>query len=146
MVTEDPVSQVSAAPGSAPTAAVGHVVTLGSAVITLTPGLSSTVGAGPTATYVAISTDEIGQTLITVSSSGTAVTATLTNAPATITKVTSSTLPTTITSARLTSENINPGNAAVPTSSKGVAVDQRRPVNLSLQVALGIAVAGFAAT
>ncbi|KAF2440594.1 hypothetical protein P171DRAFT_524610 [Karstenula rhodostoma CBS 690.94] len=71
---------------SVPTMTAGGQVTLGSVTLTLTPGLSSVLGDGATATYVAITTDDAGQTLITVSSSGTAVTATITDAPATLTK------------------------------------------------------------
>lgn len=65
-----------------PSLALGATLTIGSATVTLTPGLSTTVGQG---TSIGITTDTQGQTLITVASSGTAVTATVTDAPATMT-------------------------------------------------------------
>jgi hypothetical protein len=69
-----------------PTLAAGDIITLESTTLTLSPGLSTTVGAGTQATFLGIATNSAGQTLITVSSSGTAVTATVTNAPATVTR------------------------------------------------------------
>ncbi|PVI06533.1 hypothetical protein DM02DRAFT_649655 [Periconia macrospinosa] len=71
-----------------PTVAIGGLITLGpSATLTLTPGLSTTVGAGSAATQIAITTDNAGKTFIVLSSSGTAVTATVTKT------LTTSTLP-----------------------------------------------------
>ena len=53
--------------------------------VTLTPGLSTTVGPEGDATFIGITTDTTGQTIITISSSGTAITATISDAPAVIT-------------------------------------------------------------
>ncbi|KAL6712546.1 hypothetical protein ACN47E_000423 [Coniothyrium glycines] len=64
------------------TLSVGASITVGSAVVTLTPGLSTTIGDG---TMIGITTDNTGQTIITIASSGTAVTATVSNAPVTMT-------------------------------------------------------------
>ncbi|KAF2031272.1 hypothetical protein EK21DRAFT_88200 [Setomelanomma holmii] len=50
---------------------VGRVVTAGPATLTLTPGLSTTIGTGNGATFIGITTNAAGQTLITVSASGT---------------------------------------------------------------------------
>lgn len=62
--------------------AIGASITIGSAVVTLTAGLSTTVGDG---TVIGITTDGTGQTIITIASSGTAVTAVVSDAPATMT-------------------------------------------------------------
>ncbi|CAO2657422.1 Nn.00g035480.m01.CDS01 [Neocucurbitaria sp. VM-36] len=67
------------------TIAPGGVVTIESATLTLTPGLSTTVGSAADATFVGITTDSTGHTIITISSSGTAVTATVTDVAATVT-------------------------------------------------------------
>jgi hypothetical protein len=78
--------QTPSAASAQPTLATGGIITLESTTLTLSPGLSTTVGAGTQATFLGIATNSAGQTLITVSSSGTAVTATVTNAPATVTR------------------------------------------------------------
>jgi hypothetical protein len=106
--------------------ALGGVITLGSATLALTPGLSTTVGSGSDATMVAITTDVADQTFITISSSGTAVTATVSDTPATIT------LPKTGFDASIT-EAARPGTwstfraaeEVAPTSSKGEALGRR---------------------
>lgn len=107
-------------PVPAPTAIPG-TLTLGSATLTLTHGLSTTLGAEPDATFVSISTDAAGQTIVVISSSGTAITATVTDAPATVT------LPKTGFEASITDVarpgawSTGVGRAAAPTSSRGVA-------------------------
>ena len=60
-------------------------ITLGSITLTLTPGLSTFIGTGTSATLIAIQTDSASHTVIVISSSGTAITATMTVAPATVT-------------------------------------------------------------
>lgn len=60
-------------------------ITLGSITLTLTPGLSTSIGTGTSATIIAIQTDSASHTVIVISSSGTAITATMTVAPATVT-------------------------------------------------------------
>ncbi|KAH7078199.1 hypothetical protein FB567DRAFT_129429 [Paraphoma chrysanthemicola] len=64
---------------------LGGMITAGSATLTLTPGLSTTIGTGNGATFIGIVTNSAGQTLITVSASGTATTATVAIASATLT-------------------------------------------------------------
>lgn len=64
---------------------LGGMITAGSATLTLTPGLSTTIGTASGATFIAITTNSAGQTLITVSASGTATTATVAIASATLT-------------------------------------------------------------
>lgn len=53
------------------------LLTLGPTTLTLTPGLTSLLGLPPSATFIALATNDVGQTLLTVSASGTAVTATI---------------------------------------------------------------------
>lgn len=60
-------------------------ITLGSVVLTLTPGLSTSLGTGTSATLIAIQTDSASHTIIVISSRGTAITATMTVAPSTMT-------------------------------------------------------------
>lgn len=111
---------------SVPVITAGGQITLGSAILTLTPGLSSVLGDGASATLIAISTDEAGETLITVSSSGTAVTATVTNVPTTITRSRSGTgFDASITTTAVPGSVDNTSNnAAATTSSKGAAPSQ----------------------
>lgn len=105
------------------TLAVGGLVTLGSATLSLTPGLSTTVGTGTSATFIGITTDSLGQTFITVSSSGTAVTATVSDAPVTEThsttdfgaSITDAAIPGALSTSRTT-------GVAASTSSKSGAV------------------------
>ncbi|KAF1833794.1 hypothetical protein BDW02DRAFT_360251 [Decorospora gaudefroyi] len=70
-----------------PTLAVGGtgIITLGATILTLTPGLSTTIGPDTDTTFVRLRTDATGNTLITLASSGIAVTATVTYASVTIT-------------------------------------------------------------
>jgi hypothetical protein len=62
-----------------------NYITVGSVTLTLTPGLSTSLGTGKSATLVAIQTDSASHTIIVISSSGTAITATMTVAPVTVT-------------------------------------------------------------
>ncbi|KAH7402406.1 hypothetical protein BKA66DRAFT_448693 [Pyrenochaeta sp. MPI-SDFR-AT-0127] len=133
------------APGAANTAspqvtvAAGGSVTLGTATLTLTPGLSTTIGSDTDATFVGITTNTAGQTIITISSSGTAITATVTDALATIT------LPKTGFEASIT-DIAGPGGmstsraagAAASTSSRGAAMDSRGGLDWWTGTALGI--------
>lgn len=127
------------APPSASVVSLGSQITLGSSVLTLTPGLSSTIGDGTTATYVAITTDETGHTLITVSSSGTAVTATITNAPATITQLKTQYDSTITTAARPGTFDGSPSGKSATTSSKGAAASQKAEFGRWLYAGVGIA-------
>ena len=112
---------VTEAPGAQPALVVGEPITLGAATLTLSNGLSTTVGTGSAATFVALITKPAGYTVIVVSSSGTAVTATISNAPVTIT------MPKTGWEASITAAahfGDNP-NASIPTSTsiKGAAAN-----------------------
>lgn len=60
-------------------------ITLGSVTLIPTPGLSTSLGAGTSATFIAIQTDSASHTIVVISSSGTAITATMTVAPVTVT-------------------------------------------------------------
>ncbi|KAF2867232.1 hypothetical protein BDV95DRAFT_598344 [Massariosphaeria phaeospora] len=132
---------ITAAPQGSPAISVGAPITLGSAILTLTPGLSTTLGSGPVATFVALTTDTAGQTVIVVSSSGTAVTATVTNAPLTM----SMTMPKSGFEASIT-EVASPGGfsspsyngAASTTSSEGIAAERRGEVGCWVGIVLGL--------
>ncbi|KAF9699041.1 hypothetical protein EKO04_003159 [Ascochyta lentis] len=67
------------------TIAAGPTIALGAATLSLTPGLSTIIRKGTGTTLIAIQTDSASQTIITISSSGAAITATITDAPATVT-------------------------------------------------------------
>jgi hypothetical protein len=114
---------VTEAPGAQPALLVGEPITLGAATLTLSNGLSTTVGTGSTATFVAFTTNPAGYTVIVVSSSGTAVTATISNAPVTIT------MPKTGWEASVTAAARfgNDPSVGTPTStsSKGAAANAR---------------------
>ena len=107
------------------TIAIGNQITLGSATLSLTPGLSTIIGSGTDTTLIAIQTDSVSYTVITISSSGTAVTATITDAPATVT------LPKTGFEASITDSagrgvaTSHAGQSTTATSSKGIADDRR---------------------
>ncbi|CAI6335755.1 unnamed protein product [Periconia digitata] len=76
-VASQPIQEL---PSQRPALTVGGQLTLGpAATLTLTPGLSTTLGVDSAATFIAITTADTGNTVILVSSSGTAVTATVTN-------------------------------------------------------------------
>ena len=109
--------------GAQPAHVVDESITLGAATLTLSNGLSTTVGTGSAATFVALTTNPAGYTLIVVSSSGTAVTATISNAPVTIT------MPKTGWEASITAAARfgNDPSAVTPTStsSKGAAANAR---------------------
>lgn len=105
--------------GSQSSLAVGAPITLGSATLTLTPGLSTTVGTGSDATAVAINTNASGSTIIIISSSGTAITAIVTKAKTTITSSASRTgFDASI------SEEARPGNDKI-TTLNGAATSTR---------------------
>ncbi|KAF2654168.1 hypothetical protein K491DRAFT_717448 [Lophiostoma macrostomum CBS 122681] len=78
-------TDVTSAHASVPTLSLAESITLGGTVITLTPGLSTTVGTGTSTTLVDITTNTHGQTIVVVSSSGTAVSATMTQSAITLT-------------------------------------------------------------
>lgn len=132
LVPHQQVTPGPATPGAADTAlpqvtvAAGGSITLGTATLTLTPGLSTTFGLDTSATFVGITTDSTGHTILTISSSGTAITATITNTLATIT------LPKTGFEASIT-DIAGPGGlstsratgAAASTSSRGAATESR---------------------
>jgi hypothetical protein len=140
-----------------PTVVLDQLITIGPATLTLTPGLSTTVGSGSTATLVAMTTNtntaaEQGQmqtqTIIVVSSSGTAVTATVAKTPVTYTYSASSN---TFAGARITTAMATSGRderaaAATSTSSKGgaAAVRHRQRV-VELDWLMGAVVGGFGA-
>ena len=63
----------------------GGTITIGSETLTLTPGLFTTFGPVSDATFLGLATDTNGNRLVTISSSGIAITATVSNAPATVT-------------------------------------------------------------
>jgi hypothetical protein len=79
---------MTAAPGVRPTGLPVPSLTVGGATLILTPGLSTTVGTNPTATYIEIASGDAGQMIIRLSSKGTALTATVTNAAAIMTVAT----------------------------------------------------------
>ncbi|USP82497.1 uncharacterized protein yc1106_09771 [Curvularia clavata] len=70
---------------TSPSVIAGNSITLGSAVLTLTPGISTTIGPNSDQTFIAITTNVAGSTLVTISSSGTAVTATVSTTPTVLT-------------------------------------------------------------
>lgn len=117
---------------------VGDTVTLGSAILTLTPGLSTIIGTGSFTTLVTIQTDNASRTLITVSSSGTAITATITNAPATVT------LPRTDFEVAVTSgagrgvATPRPDVTAMTTTSRGTANEREAYIGRLSGFMLGI--------
>ena len=111
------------------TIAISNQITLGSATLSLTPGLSTIIGTGTDTTLIAIQTDSVSYTIITISSSGTAVTATITDAPATVT------LPKTGFEASITDSTGSgvatsyTGQVTAATSSKGIADDRRASID-----------------
>lgn len=118
--------------------AVDNTITLGSATLSLTPGLSIIVGTGTDTTLIAIQTDSASHTIITISSSGTAITATITNAPATVT------LPKSGWDASITGEggrgvrSTRVAVTAVSTSSKGGANARRANVGGLTGLIIGV--------
>ncbi|EUC46122.1 hypothetical protein COCMIDRAFT_93750, partial [Bipolaris oryzae ATCC 44560] len=113
------------ATGSTPTSgAIPNSITLGSAIIALTPGVSTTIGPSSDQTLVAITTNAAGSTLVTISSSGVAVTATVSAVPTTVTlpktgfeaSITNVARPGVVTSSRPLST----------TSSKAMAVGNKK--------------------
>ncbi|KAF2691550.1 hypothetical protein K458DRAFT_285154 [Lentithecium fluviatile CBS 122367] len=141
--TEASSPSMTAAPGAQPTVALGQSMTLAGTIVTLTPGLSTTVGTGPAATYIEIISDNAGQTMITLSSSGTAVTATVTNAPITITVA--SDFDTSITQAATPGGPESSGTGAVASSSSEAgAVDITYGTNWLVNIAIGIVGLGAA--
>ncbi|KAF2109197.1 hypothetical protein BDV96DRAFT_240936 [Lophiotrema nucula] len=67
------------------TMVVGGSITLDGATLTLTPGLSTTFGTSGDLTYISLTTEVGGQTIIVLSSSGTEISATVTTAPVPLT-------------------------------------------------------------
>jgi hypothetical protein len=121
-------------PGAQPTLGVDGTITLGSAILTLSNGLSTAVDTGPAATFVAITTNSAGYTVIVVSSSGTAVTATMSNAPITII------LPKTGWEASITAAariGNNP-SAIIPTTTSSKGAAERRTWDTWIGIAVGI--------
>jgi hypothetical protein len=118
------------------TFAMGASVTLGSATLTLTPGLSTMLRGE---TFLGITTNDARQTIITIASSGTSITATVTDASATMT------MPKTGFEASITAvarpgtlpKSVAAGDA-VSTSSKAGAVSTRGELNWCASVVLGI--------
>jgi hypothetical protein len=114
--------------GAEPTLALGKAFSLGDATLTLTPGLSTTVGSGAAATAIAITTNPVGQTIIVISSSGTAVSATVSKTAATLTLSAPKTgFDASITAAALPGDHSNTsGSASTSTASKGSSADRWR--------------------
>ncbi|EFQ89868.1 hypothetical protein PTT_13731 [Pyrenophora teres f. teres 0-1] len=112
------------------TVPAGGIVTIGSETLSLTPGLSTTVGPVNDVTFLGLATDKTGNTLVTISSSGTAITATVSNAPATVT------LPRTGFEASVTAA-ARPGDYATrtggtPSPGKSIGAGRRsKMVNMS---------------
>jgi hypothetical protein len=140
-------SDVNATPVQAAQATlpIGGMITAGSATLTLTPGLSTTVGTGSGATFIGITTNSAGQTLITVSARGTATTATVAIASATLT-LSGAGFEASITQVAQPGDykTSSAGRAAAATSSKAGAVDSRMEVNCWMQLLLGILGLGVA--
>lgn len=117
-----PGPSMPSATGSTP-GAIPNSITLGSAIIALTPGVSTTIGPSSDQTLVAITTNAAGSTLVTISSSGVAVTATVSAVPTTVTlpktgfeaSITDVARPGAITTSRLST-----------TSSTAMAADNKR--------------------
>jgi hypothetical protein len=131
--TTAPEPSMTAAPGAQPTIQLGQSMTLQGATLTLTPGLSTTVGTGLEATYIEIVSDAAGQTTITLSSSGTAVTATVTNVPTTMTLA--SNFEASVTSAGMPGEyGSSSASAPALTSSRAEAVHLKHGTSLTLHV------------
>lgn len=129
-----PSPDLSSAAVSTP-AAISGCITLGSATLTLTPGLSTILGTNTDATLLAISTDAAGVTLVTISSSGVAVTATVSTVPTIVT------LPKTGFEASITdvSRPADFASAVSTTSSEGAAAGHRkREVGSWMYSVLGI--------
>lgn len=108
-------------PSPTPTVAVDNQITVSDKVLTLTPGLSTTVDS----TVVVITTNPPGQTIVVVSSSGTAISATVTQSVVTIT--TTRAPDTTSTGESRSRNNRLPGEegAATSTSSKAEGISGR---------------------
>jgi hypothetical protein len=114
---------------------VGNTVTVGDATLTLTPGLSTTLGS----TVVAITTSLSGETIIVVSSSGTAVTATITQTA----DGTGSDFGAAVTEVARPGDStlLSIGNAAPSASSKaGSSTQWKREVGWWISVVAGIGV------
>ena len=115
---------------------VDGTITIGSEILTLTPGLSATVGPASDATFLGLATDINGNTLVTISSSGIAITATVSNVPATVS------LPKTGFEASITAA-ARPGDYATRTNStssttRAVGVGGRSEMGWWTNVVLGV--------
>ncbi|CAE7206138.1 hypothetical protein PTNB73_07296 [Pyrenophora teres f. teres] len=118
------------------TVPAGGIVTIGSETLSLTPGLSTTVGPVNDVTFLGLATDKTGNTLVTISSSGTAITATVSNAPATVT------LPRTGFEASVTAA-ARPGDYATrtggtPSPGKSIGAGRRSKMGWWTNAVLGI--------
>ncbi|ORY17392.1 hypothetical protein BCR34DRAFT_37041 [Clohesyomyces aquaticus] len=138
-------TDLAAATGSPVTAApeltLAQAITLGSATLTLTPGLTTAVGTGSSLTSVELTTNYLGQTIIVISSSGTAVSATITSGP-----VTATSARTGFDAATTAKSSLEPtigafgtGGAAATTPKKGDAAGLRtRKCELGMDLALSV--------
>ncbi|KAA8614809.1 repeatdomain containing protein [Pyrenophora tritici-repentis] len=118
------------------TVPAGGTVTIGSETLTLTPGLSTTVGPATDATFLGLATNKNGSTLVTISSSGIAITATVSNAPATVT------LPKTGFEASVTTA-ARPGDYAtrlgdIPGPNKSIGAGRRSELGWWTNAILGV--------
>lgn len=129
---------ISVISGVGPTLVIGSPITLDSgSTLTLTNGLSTTIGTSSEATFIALTTNTAGYTVVVVSSSGTAVTATVSTAPVTITLPGTGFLDPTITEGARPGTLDNFVGAATTTSSKAGAVETGRR-DARLAVLLGL--------
>ncbi|KAF2007347.1 hypothetical protein P154DRAFT_118044 [Amniculicola lignicola CBS 123094] len=104
----------------------GLSITVGPAVLTLTPGLSTTLGDGFSATLVEVTTDSEGQTVVVVSSNGVATTATLSEGSATPSTPRSASITTEATSGvtRGTSRNTPTSTRSTGGGVRQTGIDQ----------------------
>lgn len=113
-------------PGIQAPLSVNERITLGSTTLNLTPGLSTIIGVGTSATLVAMTTNVAGQTIIVISSSGTAISATVTKTAVVYTAPRTG-FDAILTAAAKPADNWNRNTAGSPTSttaSKGGAAQR----------------------
>ncbi|RYN30829.1 hypothetical protein AA0119_g9135 [Alternaria tenuissima] len=121
-------------PQVTPTVGTGYLVIGGAWTVTLTPGLSIYLGGNLAPTILEMTTDATGNTLVTVSSSGTAVTATVRVA------LTTMTMPKSGFEASIT-DSARPGEQSArlaTTSSKGAGADKTSKLEWWTGAVLGI--------
>lgn len=121
------------APQVTPVVGTGSLI-IGSWTVTLTPGLSINLGGNIYPTVLEMTTDATGNTLVTVSSSGTAVTATVRVALTTMTVAKSGFEASITNSARPSEETAG----LATTSSKGASADKRSALEWWMGAVLGI--------